>query len=62
MHTNEENSKTWAPRKMSITDLIWAIFWFGGGCFVFQIYGLKSIIDSISATVSVLSLITLVFK
>jgi len=47
---------------MSVTDLFWAIFWFVSGCFVFQIYGLKSILDFISATVSVLSLITLVFK
>ena len=47
---------------MSITDLLWGVFWFVGGCFVFQVRGLKSTLNSISTTVFALSLITLLSK
>jgi hypothetical protein len=47
---------------MNATDFIWAAFWFFGGCFVFQVRGLKRVLDIISSLFSVLSIFTLLFK
>ena len=47
---------------MSIIDILWAILWFTIGYNVFQVRGIKRKTDTITGTVSVLSLIVLIFQ
>ena len=47
---------------MTDTNFFWALAWFVGGCFVFQIRGIKSFLDVASYLVSVFSLFALLTK